>query len=180
MFDLDQFLADLKASLGERSRQAIKEVVARAVSEPGALLKVIGEPDKAGIKLLYRGDDMTVLNLAWNPRQMTLPHDHRLWAVIGMYGGREDNMFWRRIPESAGHQVELAGGHALGVGDVTALGRDVIHSVVNPLNKISGALHVYGGDFFAVERSQWDAETLVEQPFDHAMARKGFEDGRAA
>ena len=24
------------------------------------------------------------------------PHDHRMWAVIGMYGGQEDNAFYRR------------------------------------------------------------------------------------
>ena len=28
---------------------------------------------------------------------MTLfPHDHAMWAVIGIYGGREDNIFWKR------------------------------------------------------------------------------------
>jgi hypothetical protein len=25
----------------------------------------------------------------WAPKQVTLPHDHRMSAVIGMYGGRE-------------------------------------------------------------------------------------------
>ena len=44
MFDLDQFIADLRAALAERSRQALKEVVARAVSDPASLLRQIGEP----------------------------------------------------------------------------------------------------------------------------------------
>ena len=65
-----------------------------------------------------------------------------------------------------GDTIEAAGGAALGTGDVTILGRDVIHSVVNPLAKISGAIHVYDGDFFAVQRSMWDAETLAEEPYD--------------
>jgi predicted metal-dependent enzyme (double-stranded beta helix superfamily) len=63
-------------------------------------------------------------------------------------------------------QIEPAGGQALGVGDVTILGRDVIHSVVNPLTKISGAIHVYDGEFLTVQRSMWDAETLLEKPYD--------------
>jgi predicted metal-dependent enzyme (double-stranded beta helix superfamily) len=42
----------------------------------------------------------------------------------------------------------------------------VVHSVVNPLAKISGAIHVYDGEFLAVQRSMWDAETLVEKPYD--------------
>jgi predicted metal-dependent enzyme (double-stranded beta helix superfamily) len=166
MFDLDQFIADLRAALLERSRQAMREIVARAVSDPAGLFRVIGEPDMPGAKVLHHAADLTVLNLAWAPRQMTLPHNHLLTSVIGMYGGREDNMFWRRVPGASRFQIEAAGGQALGGGDVAVLGRDIIHSVVNPLGKISGAIHVYDGDFFAMERSMWDAETLAEAPYD--------------
>lgn len=168
MFDLDQFIADLRAALIERSRQAVNEVVARTVSNPTALLRCIGEPEKPCLQVLLSAPDLTVMNVVWSPKQMTLPHDHRMAAIIGMYGGREDNMFWRRIPNSSAFQIEMAGGQALGAGDVTILGRDVIHSVVNPLGKLSGAIHVYEGDFLAQQRSMWDAETLVEAPYDVA------------
>src|SRR5579862_3502644 len=96
-FDIDQFIADLRSALGERSRQALREVVARAVSEPAALLKRIGAPEKASLQILHDGTDLTVLNVIWSPKQVTFPHDHRMGAVIGMYGGREDNVFWRRV-----------------------------------------------------------------------------------
>jgi predicted metal-dependent enzyme (double-stranded beta helix superfamily) len=172
VFDLDQFIADLRATLAERSRQAMKEVVARAVSDPASLRRRLGEPDKAGVKVLHSASDLTIIDVLWGPHQVTFPHNHLLSAVIGMYRGREDNMFWRRVPNPAKYQIEAAGGTALGTGDVTVLGRDVIHSVVNPLAKISGAIHVYDGDFFAIKRSMWDAETLVEQPYDvNAVAR---------
>jgi predicted metal-dependent enzyme (double-stranded beta helix superfamily) len=174
MFDLDQFIADLRASLAERSRQAMKGVVARAVSDPVSLLRQLGEPAEGGIKTLHHAPDLTVINVMWGPRQVTFPHNHLLSAVIGMYGGREDNMFWRRVASPAKFPIEPAGGTALGPGDVTILGRDVIHSVVNPLAKISGAIHVYDGDFFAIERSMWDAETLVEQPYDIKAVAKGM------
>jgi predicted metal-dependent enzyme (double-stranded beta helix superfamily) len=95
-------------------------------------------------------------------------------GVIGMYGGGEDNMFWRRVPNPARYQIEAAGGAAFGTGDVTILGRDVIHSVVNPLAKISGAIHVYDGDFLAIQRSMWDAGTLAEQPCDINAVAKGM------
>ncbi len=42
------------------------------------------------------------------------------------------------------------------------LARGVIHLVTNPLPRLTGALHVYGGDFFGAERSEWDPETLTE------------------
>jgi predicted metal-dependent enzyme (double-stranded beta helix superfamily) len=166
MFDLEQFIADLRAALAERSRQALKEVVARAVSDPASLLREIGEPETAAVRVLHEAPDLTILNVVWAPHQVTLPHDHRMSAIIGMYGGREDNMFWRRVGNPTKFQIEAAGGEALGPGDVTILGRDVIHSVVNPLARISGAVHVYDGEFLTVRRSMWDAETLIEKPYD--------------
>ncbi len=45
-------------------------------------------------------------------------------------------------------------------------GRDIIHAVTNPLSRLTGAIDVYGGDFFAASRSEWDPETLFEPPFD--------------
>jgi hypothetical protein len=35
---------------------------------------------------------------------------------------------------------------------------------------------VYGGDFFAAERSEWDAETLLEGRFDADAAVRRFGD----
>lgn len=174
MFDLDQFIADCRAALAERSRQALKEVVARAVADPASLLREIGEPETAAVQVLHQAPDLTILNVIWAPNQVTLPHDHRVSAVIGMYGGREDNMFWRRVANPTKCQIEVAGGQALGVGDVMILGRDVIHSVVNPLAAISGAIHVYDGAFLTMPRSMWDAETLVEKPYDIAAAVRGM------
>ena len=174
MFDRDQFIADLRGSLAERSRKAMAEIVARAVSDLAALVRALGEPDKPGAQVLYQSPELTVLTLAWAPRQVTLPHDHRMGAVIGMYGGREDNMFWRRLPNADKFQIEPAGGEALGAGNVTILGRDIVHSVVNPLDRISAAIHVYDGDFFAARRSMWDAETLVEQPYDIRAVTMGM------
>src|SRR5271157_4306872 len=78
MFDLDQFIADLRGTLAERSRQAMKEVVARAVSDPVSLYRAIGEPDKSGAQVLHHAPDLTVINLAWAPQQITLPHNHLL------------------------------------------------------------------------------------------------------
>jgi predicted metal-dependent enzyme (double-stranded beta helix superfamily) len=51
----------------------------------------------------------------------------------------------------------------------------VIHSVSNPLERFTGGIHVYGGDFFAISRSQWDPETLAEQPSDGDSIRRMFE-----
>jgi len=174
MFDVDQFVADLRVTLGERSRKAMREVVERAVSDSAAVVRTLGEPDKPGVKVLHKSPELTVLTLAWSPMQVTLPHNHRMSAVIGMYGGREDNTFWRRTREGSKFAIEPASGEALGTGDVALLGPDIVHSVVNPLGKISAAIHVYDGPFLTIERSMWDAERLQEQPFDINAVAKGM------
>ena len=105
-----------------------------------------------------------------------VPHDHRMWAVIGMYSGREDNIFWRRIADDPFGEVEAAGARSLQSGDTELLGKSIIHSVTNPIPRLSCAIHVYGGDFFAAERSEWDAETLLEGRFDADAAVRRFDD----
>jgi hypothetical protein len=47
--------------------------------------------------------------------------------------------------------------------------------VTNPLSRLSGAIHVYGGDFFAVARSEWDPETLLEREYDVEKNMRLFE-----
>ena len=74
MFDLEQFISDSKAALyQEPSQNSIREVVARAVSEPASVLKGLGEPKQGEMQTLYRARDLTILNVIWAPRQVTLP-----------------------------------------------------------------------------------------------------------
>jgi hypothetical protein len=65
-------------------------------------------------------------------------------------------------------------------GYVAVLGTDIIHSVVNPIPRFSCSLQVYSGDFYAIKRSEWDAETLREQPYDLVSARLELEEANAA
>ncbi len=175
MFDIERFAADCRAALAERGSDAITEVVRRAVAQPDQILRALGEPGGAQAAVLVRTPDLTVLNVVWGPRQWTLPHNHNYRAVIGMYGGGEDNIFWRRLPEDAKRRVEAAGARSLRYGDVTVLGRDVIHSVTNPLDRLSMALHVYDGDFISASgRNCWDAEDLAEAPYDSARVSPMF------
>jgi predicted metal-dependent enzyme (double-stranded beta helix superfamily) len=48
-----------------------------------------------------------------------------------------------------------------------------VHAVAN--TRLTGAIHVYGGDFFGVTRSEWDPETLLECPYDVEKAMRLFE-----
>jgi predicted metal-dependent enzyme (double-stranded beta helix superfamily) len=181
MFDLDRFFADCRDAVdADPNHRLVRDVVARAVAQPDAVMAALGEPRRAGINVLYRASNVTVLNLVWGPGMTIMPHDHRMWAVIGIYTGREDNVFWRRLPPDAGRKIEAAGARSLCRGDCTPLGADIVHSVTNPIPRLTGAIHVYGGDFLTQERSEWDPETLHERPYDVAKARRLFEDSNRA
>ena len=181
MFDLDRFTADcLDAVRADSSHKSVREIVAGAVGEPAAVIAALGEPKRGEVTGLYRSDELTILNVVWPAKMTIMPHNHLMWAVIGVYTGREDNIFWRRVREAPRGLIEAAGAKSLGEKDAEPLGRDIIHSVTNPIDRLTAAIHVYGGDFIAAVRSEWDPETLTEQPYDMNKVARLFEQSNAA
>lgn len=171
-FDRERFVGECVAAGRERDAQAaVREVLARAVREPEGVLAGLGTPREAGLDVLHRSASLTIFAAHWAPRMSLPTHDHCLWALIGLYTGREDNIFWRR----ADRGVEAYGARVLFAGDVATLPADAVHSVTNPLPRFTGGLHIYGGDFFATPRSQWNAETLAEEPSDGGAIRALFD-----
>ncbi len=184
MFRKERFIADCKSAVSE-GQKAVRELVLEAVADPSGIVAELGEPTQAGVYPIHHAAELTVINFVWAPYMTLLPHNHNMFAVIGIYSGREDNVFWRRIDDGAGAGkgpgIEAAGADSMGPGQVATLGRDIIHSVANPIAKLTSAIHVYGGDFFdpPISRSQWDHETLVEQPWDMDHTRAVFREAEA-
>ena len=170
--DMERFVADcVEASRESDAQAAVREVLASGVNDPNAMLAAVGEPTKAGITAFHRSPTLTIFSAAWSPQMNLMPHNHKMWALIGIYTGREDNILWRRDEDG----VTAFGAECLFEGDVATLPVDAIHSVTNPLERMTGGIHIYGGDFFATTRSQWDPETLEEQPSDGDVIRGIFE-----
>ena len=177
--DIDRFIEDVvNARRQSDDQRAVDEVLRRTVANPRAVLKELGEPVEAGLHTIYRADDLTILNVVWAPLMVLLPHNHNMWASIGIYTGREDNVFWRRV-KGTPNKIEAAGAKALCATDAEPLGADIIHSVINPIDRLTGAIHIYGGDFFAAERSEWDSMTLEEHRSDGERTRRVFEEANA-
>ncbi|HEX3247424.1 MAG TPA: hypothetical protein VHX16_18610 [Chloroflexota bacterium] len=171
MFDPERFIEDCRAALGENSPlAAVNEVVQRAVSEPSEIERALGTPVRGGIRVLHRSPELTVLNVIWTPEMRAEPHNHCMWASIGVYGGQEDNAFFRRSPGA----LEQMGERILEEGQTLTLGEHGIHSVHNSQLRFTGGLHVYGGDFFAADRRQWDPVTFEERPFDREATLRIF------
>ena len=172
LIEMQKFIeACIEANKEASPQEAVKEVLEEAISNPGAMLKAIGEPTEAGLKVFLRSADLTIFAASWTPQMNLMPHNHLMWANIGIYTGREDNILWKRNDQS---RLEAHEATCLFAGDVAALNERAIHSVTNPLTRFTGGLHIYGGDFFATERSQWDPESLTEQPSNGEVIREIF------
>jgi predicted metal-dependent enzyme (double-stranded beta helix superfamily) len=176
MYDVDEFVASCRAALAEDQPQlAIKELLERAVSAPNEVTRAL-PPSRAEIVPLYASDDLTVLKVVWAPGMSFGPHNHLMWAAIGLYGGQEDNTFYRR----SGPGIEVAGGRELQMSDVALLGADAIHAVSNPRRTYTGAIHIYGGNLpEQTGRSEWDEETFEEMAYDFARTQRMFEEAEA-
>lgn len=173
MFDKERFIEQCRTALKEsNAHAAIRELVTRAVSDPAQVVRALGEPRRSGVETIYKSDGLTILNLCWGPRMVFKPHDHRMWAVIGIYGGREQNVFFRRAEKG----LTQHGTKELNTKDVVPLGKSIIHAVTNPLDQITAALHVYGGDFFGSPRSEWNPVTFEEAQYDVEATMRAFEE----
>jgi predicted metal-dependent enzyme (double-stranded beta helix superfamily) len=161
--EVDDIVTRCQAAIREATPSlAVRDVLDELITKPAALEHAVGEVERGGIAPLHVSTELTVLRVAWTPGMVLNPHDHQVWAVIGIYGGQEDNTFFRRTPEG----LKTSGGQAVAAGDVLVMGDDAVHSVANSRREYAVALHVYGGDFFALGRSEWDWQTLTERPRD--------------
>jgi predicted metal-dependent enzyme (double-stranded beta helix superfamily) len=173
---VDDIVARLRAAIAEHTPPlAVRDVLDELVADPSAIDEAVGPVELGGITTLHNSDDLTVLRVAWTPGMVLNPHEHRMWAVIGMYGGVEDNAFYRRSATG----LDTAGGKVVTAGDVLVLGHDVIHSVANSRQEFAVALHVYGGDFFSGARSEWSFDTFEERPRDLVGTRRLFDEANA-
>jgi predicted metal-dependent enzyme (double-stranded beta helix superfamily) len=165
--DLDVLVTDIEAAVRESSPQlAVRDVLDRLMADPGKVADAL-PCERAELVAIHVSPEVSIFKAIWAPGMAVPPHDHRMWAAIGVYAGREDNGFWRR----AGEQLEASGGKQLVAGDVGLMGDDAIHSVAAP--SWTGAIHVYGGDFLAQRRSMW--VDGVEEPSDAARSAAIFE-----
>lgn len=166
MFDLDGFIEGCRAVAGDphgpkrvlemmRAAMADTDSVAAAVAPLAAGAGALDEP-------LYRSSELTVLNVTLRPGMLSIPHDHRMWAVIGIYGGAETNTFYRR----GARGLEEANHRTVDAGEAVLLGAEVVHAIENPLDRPTLGLHVYGGDLIGAARSMWSPHTGDEHPYD--------------
>lgn len=148
----------------------MKEVLDGALSSRSSVSATL-PAEKAELTPIHSSAELTIMKVIWAPGMAIPPHNHHMWAAIGIYGGEEINSFYRRTPDG----IEDSGDRHITEGDSVLLGEATIHAVSNPLtHSHTGAIHIYGGDFLNIERSLWDPETHIEEPADGERMQKLF------
>jgi|SRR5579863_2084663 len=157
MYTLEQLVTELRDAVHANNFSAVQDAVRHAVAE-----KPLADPGRT--QVLHDEPGLMVLQAVVGAGFASPPHDHRTWAVIGVYHGQEDNTFYRLV--NGTRAIEPAGGRSLAERDIIMLGPNGIHKIANPRRDALVALHVYGLNIFKIDRSAWDPATGVERPFD--------------
>ena len=143
---------------GDTPTRDVSELVAAFLHQPN-LPSLLGDGDRSTYEALYRGEDILVLHGVVPPTPAPVaPHDHRMWAVIGVYQGLEHNELFVR---AEGGGLENVDHFTVGAGEVRTLDPSTIHSVQARGDRYLGAIHVYGGDLFGTPRSTWSRRRRV-------------------
>ncbi len=167
MFNLDTVVAQCQDALDTPNPSAVVETLVReAVTDPDGVKAAFAATANAkslSDRALVRSETLTVLDVTNGVGLITPAHDHLMWAVIGVYDGEEQNVFYR-AGESG---LEQIGERLLCTGDVTVLDEHTIHAISNPLPRKSYAIHVYGGNIVnRPGRSIWNPHTQVRESYD--------------
>ena len=155
---------------GDTPTRDVGELVAAFLHQPD-LSGLLGDGDRSTYQALYRGEDILVLHGVVPPTPAPVaPHDHRMWAVIGVYQGLEQNELFVR---NEGGGLDTADRFTVAAGEVRTLDPSTIHSVQARGDRYLGAIHVYGGDLFGTQRSTWIDD--VECPLDESALPAFFD-----
>lgn len=124
--------------------------------------------------LLYRSDDLVLFSLVIPPEVETPVHDHLAWGLVGLYGGQQEESFYRRVDEMDNDigpaELELDRVQEQSRGDFYELvpPEDDIHKVKTSSDEPSVSIHLLGADVGCVQRHAFDPDDdFVEQFMSH-------------
>jgi predicted metal-dependent enzyme (double-stranded beta helix superfamily) len=149
----------------------VRELLAEALDDKAGVMAAL-PVTKAELAPIHTGPDVTIVKVVWGPSMSFPPHDHLTWACNGVYGGAETNTLYR----FEGDALVASDGFELRDGDIGILDADAVHSVTNPhARQLSAAIHVYGGDFLNLPRSNWLGDPPTKTPADVEQTKAMFE-----
>lgn len=171
-FEIDVFVDRCRRAVADEPEPwlAVEEVFEDVLRDRAAIAATL-PVERAELVPLYLGDDIMVAKVVWAPRMTFPPHDHLTWACIGLYAGSEHNSLFELDDDG----LHPTGEFLLEDGGIGTLDRDVIHAVQNPdRHALSAAIHVYGGDFPSLPRSNWVGDPPQRRPASIEVTQRIF------
>jgi predicted metal-dependent enzyme (double-stranded beta helix superfamily) len=160
-FEVETFVTACQRAAAEVDPAgAVREVVGAAIGEGLSIDSALGTQRRADNDSLFLSDDLTVQRIIWIPGIPSVPHEHRMWAVVGVYAGEEVNHIYERSRDGLTELRTVA----VVQGSVFVLDANAIHAVECARDEWTAALHVYGGDIVNGERNAWGPDGR-EVPF---------------
>jgi predicted metal-dependent enzyme (double-stranded beta helix superfamily) len=130
MNETEEFVARCASAVTvDRLPDTTREVLEQAVRDRRLTEELSLDP---GVRLLHNSEDLTILHVVMLERPVgagdPIPHNHLMWAIIGVTHGSEQNEFFQRSE----HTIEPLGGRVVAEGGVIVMDDETIHSVKNP------------------------------------------------
>jgi predicted metal-dependent enzyme (double-stranded beta helix superfamily)/catechol 2,3-dioxygenase-like lactoylglutathione lyase family enzyme len=155
---LDRLLRSARDSMAS-GQTAVGDILAATLTDPERIGAAIRSRPKPWF--FVADEIMTVFCTEGRPGNASAPHDHGTWSVLGCFAGSEES-WWHEVDGVTG--LRTVGSGVLRAGETHKLPADTIHAVMNRWTAANGIIHIYAGNFLAVDRHIWDPVTHERRP----------------
>jgi hypothetical protein len=166
-YDLDQFIADCRATLkrdpGPAGRETVRLNLERLLANQEFINEYCGDDQPRGLKLLYEDKDLGFQVLAHinDKARVSPPHDHgHSWAIYGQATKYTDMIEWEREDDGADPKhakLKPVKKYRLNPGHAGIYQDGKIHSIDYP--DYARFVRVTGTDLDAIPRVRFDLAT---------------------
>jgi len=164
-YDLDQFVADCRATLsrdpGPAGREDVRVRLERLLANPDFIAKNCGDDAPLGLKVLYEDKELGFQVLAHinDKARKSPPHDHGdSWAIYGQATKYTDMIEWEREGGDEKHaRLKEAKRYRLNPGHAGIYQDGKIHSIDYP--ERARFVRVTGTNLDKIDRVRFDLAT---------------------
>jgi len=178
VYDLSQYVEDLRRITREEpDDKKILKLVAPLAQKFAATPDLIKDEfydcdEEQGFSFYFLHEEKdhsnAVFVLAWLPDRGTLAHNHKTWGVVVGIEGEERETWWLRKDNGSkpGYaELERQTENTVGLGQVSCVLPEDIHTVWNHTDKVTLSLHTYGKHINFTGRSEFDPEARTEKAY---------------
>ena len=164
-YDLDQFIADCRATLtrdpGPAGREDVRQRLERLLANQEFVEATCGESAPLGLKVLYEDKELGFQILAHvnDKARKSPPHDHGAsWAIYGQALKHTDMIEWERIGGDDNHaELREVKRYRLNPGEAGIYQDGAIHSIDYPDR--ARFIRVTGTNLDQIHRVRFDLST---------------------